>query len=402
MNKQVNYIILNINAYASWQGRDMAGSLRVRNIFDTLLKNQQATVSNLIPLDLLAMEHHQKQQSTHEEVDCLSIGYSSIKNPLSVWSYLKTGFRFIKEHLKKDQPNVLYNYQYPDIRNILFIWYARKLGYRIVFDLVEDKNHEAAHTFNDRIRRRITLFFTRLLPKIGDAVFVISDHLYQMTTAITQNRIPVIMLPVSVDFSNLQPNAPVTPGEPVRIFYGGSFAAKDGLPFLIQAVEAVSQKRTDFKVLLSGKGRPEDMERILSGISNKSLIDYKGFLSTEAYFQLLASVHICCMTRNNSAFANAGFPFKLGEFMAAGKVIIASKVGDVPKYLNNQESACLVEPENSAQIAEALDYCISNAQELATTMGEKARAIALQHFDSRVSAATVLQHSLALFEKPKA
>lgn len=400
MNKTVNYIILNINAYASWQGRDMAGTLRVRNIFDNLLKEQQATVSNLIPLDLLAMEHHQQQQSIHEKVECLSIGYSSIKNPVSVWKYLRTGFRFIKAHYKKDQPNVLYNYQYPDIRNILFLWYARKLGYRIVFDLVEDKNHEAVHTFNDRIRRRFTLYFTRLLPKIGDAVFVISDHLYQMTTAITKNRIPVISLPVSVDFSNLQPNAPVIAGEPLRIFYGGSFAAKDGLPFLVEAVEALSRKRTDFQVLLSGKGKPEDMERIFSGISNKSLIDYKGFLSTEAYFQLLASVHICCMTRNNSAFANAGFPFKLGEFMAAGKIIIASRVGDVPKYLRNFESACLVDPENSAQIAEALDYCISNAKELSLTMGQQARSVALQHFDSRVSAATVLQHSLALFETP--
>ena len=399
MNKNINFIILNVNAYAAYETRDMAGSMRVKNIFDPLLNQPEVSLSNLVLLDLLSLQNNNNSQSSNAAVDCLSIGYTSFKSPASLLGYLKKGMQFIKTHYKKDAENIVYNYQHPDIRNFLFLLYAKMKGFKIVFDFVEDKQHESVHTFNDKARRNLSLFFLKLIPAYADAVFVISTHLLSEAGKLTRNKIPVYLLPISVDFKNID----IYQKEPVngvaKIFYGGSFAQKDGLQYLLPAIDILKEKKYQFKLILTGKGRPEDVEKLFPKFKDNDLIDYRGFLSTEQYFKLLSSVDICCMTRNNSAFANAGFPFKLGEFLAAGKLIIASKIGDVDKFLTHKENAYLIKPESTEDIVEGLSYYLNDLKNLSESMGSKARAVAEKNFDANISSRFMLEKCRDLFIK---
>ena len=154
----------------------MAGTMRVRNLFNPLIEKKGVSLSNLIMLDLFGMDYNDHNQTTNKSVDCLSIGYKSAKYPLSVIRYLKKGINFIKTHYKKDATNILYNYQHPDIRNFLFLLYAKYKGFKIVLDIVEDKKHENVKTLSDKIRRKLSLFFIKLLPYYSDIIFV-----YQIT-----------------------------------------------------------------------------------------------------------------------------------------------------------------------------------------------------------------------------
>ena len=56
------------------------------------------------------------------------------------------------------------------------------------------------------------------------------------------------------------------------------------------------------------------------------------------------------MTRTDSAYANAGFPFKLGEFLASGKPVIASNVSDVGKFFTDRHDTMLVKPGECKEI----------------------------------------------------
>ena len=71
------------------------------------------------------------------------------------------------------------------------------------------------------------------------------------------------------------------------------------------------------------------------------------------------------MTRIDSPFANAGFPFKLGEYLATGKVVIATDVGDVRNYLVDKRDALIVSPSNAQAIDSAIDYFFSNINDMA-------------------------------------
>ncbi len=392
MNKKINFIILGVNAFANYETRDMAGSMRIKNLFNPLIHDKDVSISNLIMLDLLSMKYHNNTESTIPGIDCLSIGYKSIFNPLSVIKFLKKGKNFINTHKDKSAKNIIYNYQYPDVRNFLLLIYAKYKGYKIVFDFVEDKKHDFAKTWNEKLHKQFSLAFIKMIPLYTDIIFAISNHLVKEITNVTHNRIPVYILPISVDFKNINYHKQVAAAErTIKIFYGGSFAKKDGLEYLLEAIEILKKKNYNFKLLLSGKAEPADKERIFPQIINNHLIDYKGFLSTDDYFKLLNSVDICCMTRNNSAFANAGFPFKLGEFLAAGKIVIASRIGDVENYLEHKQSAYLVTPESTSEIVEGLMYCIDNLDMLTETMGIKAKLVAEQYFDAKISSKFMLE-----------
>ena len=124
----------------------MAGSMRVKNLFNPLLQNEAINISNLILLDLLFLKNSGNNQSSIKNVDCLSIEYTSIINPFSDIGFLKKGMSFIKEHKKDDAQNIIYNYQYPNIRNFLLILYAKLKRFKFVVDLIENKEYEIPKT----------------------------------------------------------------------------------------------------------------------------------------------------------------------------------------------------------------------------------------------------------------
>jgi glycosyltransferase involved in cell wall biosynthesis len=395
-DKPINFIILNINVYSNYTSRHIAGAMRVKNIFDPMLTKPNVTVSNLVLLDVLELENNNNTSQQLPNVPCLSIGYLKITNIFSVFSFIAKGKKFIKAQQIKNATNVIYSYQYPDIRNIILILYAKYKGYKIVFDIVEDKTFQNTPGLNEKITNWLSVFFFKKMRWYANAVFAISSHLMQLVQQHSKNKFPIYSLPVSVNFKNFKPSQTVNnlPKKQIEIFYGGSFAAKDGLEYLIAAINIVCKKHPTIKLVLSGKGKPADVEKMCSELEDKSILDFKGFLSNEAYFNLLQQVDICCMTRNNSAFANAGFPFKLGEFLAAGKVIIATKVSDVEKYLVHQQSAMLVAPESVNEIVMALNNCIENIATLKNIMGKNATAVAKKYFDAEIGSQLVYQTAL--------
>ena len=110
-------------------------------------------------------------------------------------------------------------------------------------------------------------------------------------------------------------------------------------------------------------------------------IIFKGFLSKDEYYNVLNECDIFCMTRINSQFANAGFPFKLGEFLATGKAVISTNVSDVNKFIRNGENALIIRPSSEDEIAEALIYILKNPI-LINKLGTEGRKTAELNFDS--------------------
>jgi glycosyltransferase involved in cell wall biosynthesis len=89
------------------------------------------------------------------------------------------------------------------------------------------------------------------------------------------------------------------------------------------------------------------------------------------------------MIRTRTQYAGAGFPFKLGEFLASGKPTIATRIGDVGLYLQDRVNALLVEPDSVESIMEALRFVLDNPDR-SIEIGVRGRDIATHFFDTRV------------------
>lgn len=375
--QKCNILVMGVSCFDG-----MASSMRVRNLLEPLVAKKLITASNLV------YEKDNKEpigkEGQRNNISFKVIGFR-LKNPFSVFGFFFGGFSFIRKSRIKGGKNIIYNYNYPDVKNIFFILYGRMVGYKVIFDVIEDNAYQAHVGFINKFRIKTSVMLFRYSRYFADSMIGISDYLYKLVQTTTANKIPSYHIPVTVNLGYFKnPGEQQANKEKVKIFYGGSFGQKDGLGFLISAFDEVSKVHENTELIFTGIGHKLDMDRVfeqINNVKNKDRILYKGFLSTEEYYRTLNDCDIFCMTRENSKFANAGFPFKLGEFLASGKAVVATSVGDVPNYLFNDINAMVVQPNSVEELVDALLLLIEDPEKR-KALGAEARKTAENCFDS--------------------
>ena len=385
---ECNIVVMGVSCFDG-----MASSTRVRNLLTPLVEKKLITVSNLI-YQKDTRENIGKQGNLNN-ISFKVIGFR-LSNIFSIFGFLFGGLSFLKKAKRAGCKNIIYNYNAPDVKNIFFILCARLIGYKIIFDIIEDNSFEAHVGFINKFRIKTSVFLLKRCRYFADGMVGISEHLYQLVQVLSKNKIPCYLIPITVNLNYFKNSSIAKQTDNLQIFYGGSFGKKDGLEYLISAFDKVSEVHTTSKLIFTGLGHKQDIERVNAQIEkavNKERIVYKGFLSNEAYYALLNDCDIFCMTRVNSKFANAGFPFKLGEFLASGKAVVATNVGDVSNYLFNDVNALVITPDSVDALVDALLILIEQPAKR-QAIGAEARKTAEQFFDSE----TVGMKLLSIFQ----
>ena len=150
------------------------------------------------------------------------------------------------------------------------------------------------------------------------------------------------------------------------------------MELLIEAFEGLCETGHNVTLILTGRGLAYRMEVIRSQIDASPYgdrIEYKGYLTDKQFFRVLNDCDILCMVRRGSRYANAGFPFKLGEYLATARPVVATNVGDVEEFLEDRQSALLVEPDSLDALVAALRFLIEHPLE-AQQIGLRGREVA--------------------------
>lgn len=290
----------------------------------------------------------------------------------------------LERHYEPRSKNIIYYYGPPNSIDILILKYAKRIGYKIIFDIVEDYDYmsDISQTIYSKIkligiRRQI-----KKIKELASGMVVISKHLFEKYETIANGNIPIHYCPVTVDM-NLYPFSAFEFKNPVTLFYSGSFGEKDGVLNLISAFDLIAEKNPALRLVLTGKGSTKALFPVMARINEspyKSRIDYKGYLNDHDYYSTLNSIDIPCMTRIDHPYAHAGFPFKLGEYLASGKPVIASRISDVESLLRDRFDAILVKPGDIADIVAAVDYLLKYPDK-AKSIGENGRKSSEKNFD---------------------
>lgn len=285
--------------------------------------------------------------------------------------------------------NILYVYGPPSFDNVPVIRWARRLGFIVVFEITEDDDlamgildNWAGRILNIYIRRA-----TAGIRRLADGIVVVSSHLKAKFERVTSNKAMVYYRPVPVDVSAF-PDSRHVFGDTISLFYSGSFGLKDGVCVLLDAFDQLAGRHRNLRLVMTGKGSDKDMRVVVNRVARSphiELIEYKGYLDDEVYLTCLQAADIPCMTRIDHPYANAGFPFKLAEFLATGKPVVASMVSDVQMWLEDGRSAMLVKPGDPSQIVQKVEYLLSNPK-LAGEIGQAGRQIARRYFSHQVQA----------------
>ena len=272
----------------------------------------------------------------------------------------------LKRNYVTNNNNIIMHYDGIGLTNFMFAIIGRKLGYKIFTDIVEDYDFtEEKESFLRKSLLRVNVFFDKRLTRYADGIIVISTTLLNKYLALKFNQKFIQIVPISAE--NLDLNLVKIKNDIFTFVYSGSYGKKDGVKLLIEAFNEVDVKHENIQLILSGKIN-KAMEILIKSSRN---IHYVGLVPDVEFYQFLVNADILLMTRINSKYANAGFPFKLGEYLASGNPVIATDVSDIGYYLENMEEVIMIEPSNKNSLVKAMNFVLENETDFIGLNGKR-------------------------------
>jgi glycosyltransferase involved in cell wall biosynthesis len=239
----------------------------------------------------------------------------------------------------------------------------------------------------------------RLNLRAATRIFVVSDVDRRNLTEAGLAPEKIIVNPNGVDTERFRPGAG---GARARQELGiaddtmlagfvGTFGPWHGALALAEAITLIpAEARIRFLMVGSGKERDEAMRIVREGGADGRVI----FTGTVAHDRVPALLDACdVLVSPHVPLADGseffGSPTKLFEYMAMGKGIVASRLGQIADVLADEETALLVEPGDARALSEAI-IRLAKSPELRGRLGAAARREAVSLYTWRHNAERVL------------
>lgn len=237
----------------------------------------------------------------------------------------------------------------------------------------------------NRLHEKYLKYF---LPKI-DVMSIMTKSLIDYYKDYISKKTKIVHLPITVDFSRFQNKANDNQLNKPYIAYCGTMNdAKDGVDILIQSFIKIMCRFPNLSLYLAGPLSPERdyilQKAIISKGKAENKITYLGSLSKEEIPTFLLNASVLALARPTSKQAEGGFPTKLGEYLATGKPVCITNVGEIGNYLKDNESAFIANPGSVDSFADAFRRALTSSN--AGLVGKNGKRIALINFNKDIQA----------------
>lgn len=210
----------------------------------------------------------------------------------------------------------------------------------------------------------------RWFPLWGNRVIAISravERHLEMDWKVPAKRISKVWHGIRPETAFAAPAGEPAVGSPSEAVIGalGRYSPVKGFDLLIQAAAVLKRRGIRFKLILVGEG-PEET-RLSKLIETEDVEDRVRLASPPPKGSPYAGFDIFCVPSRQE-----GFGFSAGEAMAAGKAVVATRVGGLADLIEEGQTGILVSPDPTA-IADGLERLIGNPS-LRSIMGEAGRS----------------------------
>lgn len=217
----------------------------------------------------------------------------------------------------------------------------------------------------------------------ADALAVVSDELVPYVTARGAAPGRVHVIPNAVDTRRFHPGVarasiPGVPDDAFVVGFSGSLKAWHGLDTLLPAFRALRERLPRAHLLVVGEGpRKAWVEGYAAGAGLGDAVTLTGWVRHEDLPGLIARMDVA--TAPYPASDGHYFsPLKLYEYLAVGRPVVASRIGQTERVLHGTGAALMVTPGDVTGLADALLTLATDAP-LASRLAAKAALAGRRH-----------------------
>jgi len=197
--------------------------------------------------------------------------------------------------------------------------------------------------------------FKALFP-LWNKIVVNSKYMLAEALRLVQpNSVKIKLVPPGINFEEIQNSIPLSLDGTSLLFFGHLSRIK-GVDILIKAFQEVSLRNRDVHLHLVGDGGLKGFcEDLVQKENLNDRVHFWGVQPQNLLFRIIKGADICVVPSRNDAVLLTAL-----EAMAAGKPIIATRVGGIPEFVKDGRNGILVEPEPD-QLARAIEFLLDNS-----------------------------------------
>lgn len=232
-------------------------------------------------------------------------------------------------------------------------------------------------------------FFEVWIFKLLDGFALMTQSLIDYFKPLSRTNTSFELIPMTVDIHRFSEDFD-SPFNFKYIAYAGSLSnEKDGVDILIKSFLRIADHHPNMHLVIIGDTSKSDFyAKLKMIIQNEGLIfqdriHFTGRIDASLMPQYLTNASILALARPDSKQAQGGFPTKLGEYLATGKPVIVTSVGEIPDYLSHRKNAILCEPGSVSDFTKHLNWILQNEQ-LQFQIGKAGKEVAHDIFNSIV------------------
>lgn len=257
-----------------------------------------------------------------------------------------------------------------------FAYAGCKSGYPTIYTihgLLPSERRIYRDTLYDRLRYGMLAFYeSRALQHVQQLV-AISPYVCQEYSHIEASAWVRINNPVPRDFFKLLDRT-----EPLRVLYAGSITEVKDILTLLRAIERVWRVHPEVTLRVAGRVTSENYaRRVRAYVAEHGLQDTVHFLGLLDRQAMMDEYARCALVALPSLRENA--PMAIIEGMAAGKPVVATRVGGIPNLVSEGETGFMVPAGDDMAMAQSLGRLLGDTQ-LRKRMGQRAREVARERY----------------------
>lgn len=287
---------------------------------------------------------------------------------IRIFYYLYGYIKLISRLIKIPENSVVYIYYQGDFKNLLILLLCRVLRKKVAQEVCEWWSGTEKGSWFTK------LMYERIMFRLSDGALPISHEINNRIRSLTNPDYPLCIVPVLTDSDSLYKlkikntvnDDSNTDQQKFFLWCGMVDGYKRDVLFLIDGLSKIKPHFKN-KYLLKIVGPCTEKCRLelicyarTKGV-NEDQITIVGFVSDEELWGFCTTALGLLMPLWDNDRSLTRFPTKFGQFIAAGRPIVTSPIGEMNYYLNDS-SALLYQPGNSSELACCLEKLLHNPE----------------------------------------